>query len=192
MQMNTVLFGKLRGFTLIELLIVIAVIGILMTAVLSAINPVEQLRKGTDTRKRSDAAEFLTALERYYTTFQCYSWQMTAAGTCNTLLVSSPTQMSTMMGGTAGCGMVSCTINELLAKNEIKKEFLARGTNGGFTTQYVTQDSEELLHVCFVPESKTFQAQATTRGLQRDGSTGSCTTNFDTPSTQTCHTCLPE
>ena len=44
------------GFTMIELLVVIAVIGVLAVAVLSSINPIEQINKGRDTRTRSDAA----------------------------------------------------------------------------------------------------------------------------------------
>ena len=64
-----------KGFTLIELLIVVVIIGILSVAVLSAINPIEQINKATDQGKKSDAAELLNALERYFTTFQAYPWQ---------------------------------------------------------------------------------------------------------------------
>ena len=183
--MKTALPKRLLGFTLIELLIVIAVLGILMTAVLSAINPIEQLRKGTDTRKRSDAAEFLNALERYYTTFHCYPWQMTSGGSCNTTAISTPTPMSAMIGGAPGT--IGSTLDELLLKNEIKKEYLERG---GFDEIYVSQDAEDLIHVCFLAESKTFKAAAKTRGLRRDGSSTSC---VDTAEDATgCHTCLPE
>ena len=50
------------GFTMIELLVVISVIGILATAVLSSINPIEQINKGRDTRTRSDAAQLIKVL----------------------------------------------------------------------------------------------------------------------------------
>ena len=55
-----------KGFTMIELLIVIAILGILAVAVLSAINPLEQIRRGRDTGSRSDAEQLLNAVERYY------------------------------------------------------------------------------------------------------------------------------
>jgi len=53
------------GFTMIELLIVITILGILATAVLSAINPIEQINRGRDTGTRSDAEQLLSAMERY-------------------------------------------------------------------------------------------------------------------------------
>ncbi|EKD87098.1 MAG: hypothetical protein ACD_37C00044G0003, partial [uncultured bacterium] len=48
------LFGSSEsGFTLIELLIVITILGILATAVLAAINPLEQISRGRDTGSKS-------------------------------------------------------------------------------------------------------------------------------------------
>ncbi|PJE63249.1 Tfp structural protein, partial [Candidatus Roizmanbacteria bacterium CG10_big_fil_rev_8_21_14_0_10_39_6] len=42
-----------KGFTLIELLIVIALLGTLAVALLAAIDPFEQFKKGTDTARRN-------------------------------------------------------------------------------------------------------------------------------------------
>jgi len=71
---------KLRtGFTMIELLIVIAVLGVLAVAVLSAINPIEQINRGRDTGSRSDAEQLLSAFDRFYTSQQIYPWQRPAA-----------------------------------------------------------------------------------------------------------------
>ena len=53
------------GFTMIELLVVIAILGILAVAVLSAINPIEQINRGRDTGSRSDAEQLLSAIDRY-------------------------------------------------------------------------------------------------------------------------------
>ena len=72
-------FLKIKaGFTMIELLIVIAVLGVLATAVLSAINPIEQINRGRDTGSRSDSEQLLSAFDRYYTTQELYPWQDTA------------------------------------------------------------------------------------------------------------------
>src|SRR3989344_2411586 len=65
---------RIVGFTMIELLVVIAVIGVLAVAVLSSINPVEQINKGRDTRVRSNAAQMLNAVDRYYAIQEIYPW----------------------------------------------------------------------------------------------------------------------
>lgn len=62
------------GFTMIELLVVIAVIGVLSVAVLSSINPIEQINKGRDTRSRSDAAQLISAVDRYFAIHEKYPW----------------------------------------------------------------------------------------------------------------------
>lgn len=55
------------GFTLIELLIVIAVLGVLATVVLVAINPLEQLARGRDAGRKSTLGQLSRALQSYYT-----------------------------------------------------------------------------------------------------------------------------
>lgn len=173
-----------KGFTLIELLIVISVIGILAVAVLSAINPVEQIRKGTDTGLQSDASEFLNAAERYLVTFNCYPWARDAAGTCGTA-EPNQTQMSTMDDGSTA-GAVNYALKELRDKAELKPEFITRD---GLEDLYVTQDTNDQVHVCFLPESKTFQEQAKSGGLQRDGTSTGCS---GTTGTTGCHLCVPQ
>jgi len=125
-----------RGFTLIELLIVIVILGILLMAILSAINPLEQIRKATDSGKRADSVKLLNALERYYTTFQKYPWTTAPNGT----LVDGATWLA-----------------ELVSKAEVKVEFTTRKN---LASLYATQDAQSLVHVCFVPESASFKALA--------------------------------
>lgn len=53
------------GFTLIELLVVIAVIGILAAATLIAIDPIDRLNAGKDSRVQQDVRSIASALEQY-------------------------------------------------------------------------------------------------------------------------------
>ncbi|HVA96274.1 MAG TPA: type II secretion system protein GspG [Candidatus Acidoferrales bacterium] len=56
----------LRGFTLIELLVVLGILGILAAALLATINPVAQLEKSNDARRKADLESIQHALELYY------------------------------------------------------------------------------------------------------------------------------
>lgn len=171
MNKRTVASFRARGFTLIELLIVIAVIGILAVAVLSAINPIEQIRKATDAGKKSDSAELLNAAERYYTTFQEDPW--TAVGVTGAPVNGSATAMASNNAG----------LVELNTKGELKPEFLAR-TN--LPKLFTSIDSTGLLHVCFLPESKTVQAQAQKTQTGTDNAANCATW------TNQCYVCYPQ
>lgn len=54
-----------KGFTLIELLIVIAILGLLATVVLVAINPLQQLARTRDAGRKSSVAQLGHAMEAY-------------------------------------------------------------------------------------------------------------------------------
>lgn len=137
-----------KGFTLIELLIVIAVIAILAVAILSAINPVEQLRKADDSRRRSDTAELLNALERYYTTYRQYPW-----------LANTPDVDCPMLAGYTGTacptGLGTADVQGLVLMNELKSEFVNRELGEYF----VTEDANNQVHVCFDPVSTTWSQE---------------------------------
>jgi len=53
------------GFTLIEVLVVVGILGVLLTMVLVAVNPVKQLQATRDTQRASDLKGVQTALEAY-------------------------------------------------------------------------------------------------------------------------------
>lgn len=55
-----------RGVTLIELLVVISVIGVLASIVYALINPVAQLQKARDAKRKSELRQIQNALETYY------------------------------------------------------------------------------------------------------------------------------
>ncbi len=151
-----------KGFTLIELLIVITIIGVLAVAVLSAINPIEQIRRAQDSGRESDAAELLNAFERYYTAFFKYPWDVRGQPTPSEALVRNNLSW----------------LDELISKEEVKNQFKNRAS---WSDLYVTQ-SGTLVSICFDAQSKTFQAQADAAGRNRTGSTG-CTSN--------CYVCVP-
>ena len=55
---------KNKGFTLIELLIVIALLGALAVGLLAAVDPFEQLKKGSDTATRNTVITIINAVIR--------------------------------------------------------------------------------------------------------------------------------
>lgn len=61
-----------EGFTLIELLVIIAVIGVLATALVTIINPLEQFSRTRDSQRKSDLAHIQRALEQYYNDHNSY------------------------------------------------------------------------------------------------------------------------
>ncbi|OGY27994.1 MAG: hypothetical protein A2Z42_00065 [Candidatus Woykebacteria bacterium RBG_19FT_COMBO_43_10] len=63
---------KIKGFTLVELLIVIAIIGILVTVALIAINPVRVIEDTRDAKYRSEMLQIKTALQLYFNELNTY------------------------------------------------------------------------------------------------------------------------
>lgn len=54
-----------KGFTLVEILIVIAIIGILLTVTLAAINPARQFSQANNTKRRVDIKTILDGVTQY-------------------------------------------------------------------------------------------------------------------------------
>jgi prepilin-type N-terminal cleavage/methylation domain-containing protein len=75
---------KIGGFTLIEMLIVVAIIGILASAIMVGLGPAQQ--KGRDARRMSDLNQTQNALELYYTKYGTYPGVSGAGGasSCST------------------------------------------------------------------------------------------------------------
>ena len=140
-----------RGFTLIELLVVIAIIGILAVAVLSAINPLEQINKGRDTSTNADAAQLQGAVERYYANLQTYPWNTNATGFTATVTVANNAYA---FNGTATTPNWNWT-NNLKTSSEIKDTFATRLQAS--RTLFVMKDagSNATTYVCFYPISNS-------------------------------------
>lgn len=136
--------NKQRGFTLIELLIVIVVLGILAVAILSAINPIEQINKATDSGTQSDAAELINGMERYYASNQQWPW-----GTDPLAGPTAFTQVSPAMATELGL---------LETAGEVKKEFTTRSNLTHIYIKLVGDvATSQYIVACFEPLSNTFK-----------------------------------
>ncbi|HSW90057.1 MAG TPA: type II secretion system protein [Patescibacteria group bacterium] len=160
------------GFTMIELLVVISIIGILAVAVLSAINPIEQINKGRDTSTRSDAGELLGATERYFSIHEEYPWNETRAGGVNnfdpSMVNSAAAFGSAVKFSTANAapGVGSDSTNgwnflyQLSDTQEVKPAFSQRVKQNNKLVVLRAAGNNESTYVCFTPSSYAFRLEA--------------------------------
>lgn len=188
----------LKGFTMIELLVVIAVIGILAVALLATLNPLEQIRKGRDTRTRSDASQLASAIERYNASLGRFPWQATEGEDVDDGPNGEAIGFERVNGGgtIADCtatGGATCDIADLMAvlesTNEVKTSFIDRITATTSRSMYLYYNDEATggsVTVCFMPESNTFAREAFDRcaadtfGTEFNNAYGSTSQTADT------------
>lgn len=179
---------KIAGFTMIELLVVIAVIGVLAVAVLSSINPIEQINKGRDTRVRSNAAQLLNAADRYYAIQELYPWNDASYnGQANDALPSIAFPDGTVCGATttpAGFCQIGGTgytagsqawLDGLTASDEVKESYINQIENSRATNAlYIFKRAlgagvDDSVYICFTPSSNAFQLEAVNGCVERSG-----------------------
>lgn len=156
-----------RGFTLVELLIVIALLGVIATVVIAAINPIEQANRARDAGYKADASQLLSAEERYFSAHSEFPWVSSGS-----LTNDDPFGFINAADPTVGvCVDASCTTTTavpgglLVTALELKTEFLNRNfvKKGIGGAADVTQEifvgkatgSSSSVYACFVPQSKS-------------------------------------
>lgn len=150
-------FGR-SGFTMIELLVVISVIGILAVAVLSSINPIEQINKGRDTRTRSDAAQLINAVDRYFSIHELYPWNVTNGTEWTATSVDYEDEF-VHLGGSAGAWGWTTILSD---EQEVKSGFTNRIVNDDNIIAFKAIGTNETMYACFLPASNAFKSEAAT------------------------------
>jgi len=143
------------GFTMIELLVVIAVIGVLAVAVLSSINPIEQINKGRDTRTRSDAAQLINAVDRYYAIHEMYAWNVDTATYASA--TDGDPEAQYVFSGTADDWD---WIDLLVETGEVKQGFTNRLKADDNVVSIKAPGNNATMYACFVPTSLAFKQEA--------------------------------
>lgn len=92
-----------KGFTLVELLVVMGILAVLLTIVLLAINPARQFSQANNTKRRSDVAATLNAINQY------------ASDNRGTLPAGITTTVQTIGSGTGQANICSSLVTRYLA-----------------------------------------------------------------------------
>jgi prepilin-type N-terminal cleavage/methylation domain-containing protein len=167
-----------KGFTLIELLIVIAILGVLAAAVLSAINPVEQINRGRDTGSLSDAEQLHSAIDRYNAAQGYLPWQA-GEGSADTQLwqvvknaaytdkqgTNFPTGWLSNAAGTPKVLDLLGTNTAVGGTGELLPAYETRLNDTTSNPLYVYKAAAagSSVYVCFLPQSGSIEQKAATR-----------------------------
>lgn len=188
---------KSAGFTLIELLVVIGIIGILLAAILTSLDPLEQFRKAQDSTVKTATVEFVNAVIRYYTTNQKMPWSnttYTAYPGCTAMTAADAANLSATSYILTNTNVTDC-LRRLVDSGEIKPVF----TTATDTLKYIYVTSGKDKNAgsnvagCFRPQSKA-QSQDVTCTYNYQGVLTSYTSlGHDTTSNNStsCYWCTP-
>lgn len=171
-----------KGFTLIELLVVITLIGILAVAVLSAINPIEQINKARDAGKRADASQLISALDRYFASNLKFPWnnyashdstddafsgnvRMVGVGVCTNDQVDDATEENSDASGCVPTPIDNVNhYGYLIETQELKSQFAKRNYFKVFPSLptsdklfVIKLEGDPSVSICFVPQSKALR-----------------------------------
>lgn len=153
------------GFTLVELLIVIGLLGAIALIVIAAINPIEQANRARDTRFKSDGAQLISAIDRYFASRQSFPWvpDITLNNDASFGFVSATNYGVGICDDPAASG---CDADGfLLETDELKSEFRNRdfvSTTVDADMLYIgkASDTSSSVYACFIPASKATREKA--------------------------------
>lgn len=170
-----------KGFTLIELLIVIALLGALAVGLLAALDPFEQLKKGTDTGVRNTVSEVQGAVVRYYAIKSQMPW---CANTDCTTHETGFTEDAPIL-----LSAIPAVIQNIVDTGELKADFstLAGDVTLGKITLF-GNNTDGTVQVCYKPTSKSFTNDPNTK-FAADTGIATCIANPD-PAVNTCLWCV--
>lgn len=202
-----------RGFTLVELLIVIALLGVIATIVIAAINPIEQANRATDAGMKADASQIVSAIQRYYTSHGQYPWEVVTPGTYGSSDVAFDFASASNVN-VGLCGASCATPGELITSNELQSGYLNKkflSTTSGDGKIYVGKDTgaSSTVFACWVPKSssnrqKLYAANGVLKlsfsgsGTPDSAGAGACSTptaaawTAGVGATPACVECVPE
>ncbi len=200
------------GFTLVELLIVIALLGAIALIVIAAINPIEQANRARDTRFKADAAQIVSAIDRYFATRLEFPWVASGVLALNNDDAFGFVDSIDPNVGICGTDCTTTTLDgELMITDELKSEFLNRdfiAYTGTDVTKKLfvgkTTGTSAGTHVCYVPASKATRERAAAEGnaFRLNATTGAATPaalDYCDPSAwpltdmaTACFVCIPE
>lgn len=190
-----------NGFTLIELLIVIALLGALAVGLIGAIDPFEQLKKGTDTGTRDLVSEFQQALIRYYAVKSSFPWLSPAnqgGKDPYAETLDNTNEGSTGLSAAPTTGVMIPAIPLIVASGELVADFTTVQASK-LGSVYVTANSlTGAAAVCYKPISKSFQSDPNTKycadgtlpGSQNAGCSSKCISTGVAGNTDLCYWCI--
>lgn len=172
-----------QGFTLVELLIVIALLGALAIGLIGALDPFEQLKKGTDTGTRDLVNQVQTAVLRYNATTNRIPWADWQTANLGPIQLSDPS-LDSAVQALMDSGEMKTNFNDIYAnsKSKIWITYLFPSTTQSLTVR-----------VCYMPDSKSFQVEPNTK-YNQDGTTqvgvGAAACKSVTGGAQNCYWCV--
>lgn len=142
-----------KGFTLIELLIVIALLGALAIGLIGALDPFEQLKKGTDTGVRNTVSEVHSAIIRYYALKGSMPW--CTDNTCDTFTgITSHPSAATLES-------MPAVLDTIVETGELKSNFTT--VQSTQLSKIFMTGTQEDISVCFQPDSKSFRTDVNSK-----------------------------